>query len=54
MPRRQSRPTDPEIARRLAAIKLMIAGMADAMPTMAKELRREARESLDELIGELA
>lgn len=51
---RKSKPTNPEIIHRLAAIKLMVVGMADALPQMAKELRREARESIDELIGDLA
>ncbi len=51
---RSKRPTDAEIVRRLAAVTLMVAGMADALPTAAAELRREAKESLRDLIDELA
>lgn len=41
-------------ARRLAAAKVMIEDLADAMPTMARELRRNACETIDEVIAELA
>ena len=46
-------PTSAEVTRRLIAIKLMVAGMKDAMPTAARELRREACESIDDLIEDL-
>lgn len=46
--------TLPEVIRRLAAIKLMVAGTKDAMPTMANELRREACESIDDLVREIS
>jgi hypothetical protein len=54
MARGKKRPTNAEVIHRLAAVKLMVQGMADAMPTMARDLRRQARESLDDLIGDLA
>lgn len=41
------------LATRLIAAKRMIAGTKDAMPTMAAELRREACETIDEVIEEL-
>lgn len=48
------RPATPaEHARRLAGVKIMIFDLKDAMPTMAKELRRNACETLDEIIEEL-
>lgn len=50
---RKTRPTDAEIIRRLAAVKVMISGIKDAMPTMAAELRREACESIDDIIQDL-
>lgn len=50
---RPKKPTGPEIVRRLTAVKVMIAGMKGALPNMAAELRREACESIDDLIGEL-
>lgn len=46
-------PTTPEVVRRLIALKLMVAGMKDAMPTAARELRREACESIDDLIEDI-
>lgn len=42
-----------EMATRLIAAKRMVAGMKDAMPSMAAELRREACETLDEVIARL-
>lgn len=41
-------------ARRLAEVKTMIKDSADAMPGMARELRRKACETIDEIIAELA
>lgn len=41
-------------AQRLAAVKVMIKDSADAMPTMARELRRNACETIDDIIAELA
>lgn len=51
---RKARPTDAELIRRLTAIKVMVSGTKGALPNMASELRREACESIDDLIGELA
>lgn len=51
---RKKRPADAEIVRRLIAVKMMVTGIKDAMPTTAAELRREACETLDDMIGELA
>lgn len=53
MPRKTA-PTPAEIAQRLLTIKMMIIGLKDAMPTSARELRREACESIDDLIEEVA
>lgn len=46
-------PDKDQMIMRLAAVKTMIAGMGDALPTTARELRRAARESLDDLISDL-
>lgn len=51
---RDKRPSDAELVRRLTAIKVMVAGTKGALPNMRDELRREACESLDDIIGELA
>ena len=48
------KPTDAEIIMRLSAIKMMVAGTKDAMQTMANELRREACESIDDLVREIS
>lgn len=50
---RPRKATDPELARRLAGVKIMVHDLKDAMPTMARELRRNACETLDEIIEEL-
>lgn len=51
----RKRNADPiDQARRLAEVKTMIKDSADAMPGMARELRRNATETLDEIIAELA
>lgn len=50
---KQKAPSPAELVGRLIAIKLMVAGMKDAMPTTARELRREVCESLDDLIGDV-
>lgn len=42
-----------DVTARLAAVKLMVRGTGDAMPTLAKELRREACESIDDIIRDL-
>lgn len=52
MPRRK-KPDSAEIIRRLVTVKVMIASMKDAMPTAARELRREAGEALDDIIAGL-
>lgn len=51
----RKRNADPiDQARRLTEVKTMIKDSADAMPGMARELRRNATETLDEIIAELA
>lgn len=51
----RKRNADPlDQARRLTEVKTMIKDSADAMPSMARELRRNATETLDEIIAELA
>jgi hypothetical protein len=52
-PGRRRKPDADTIVQRLVAIKMMVAGMKDAMPTAAAELRREACEAIDDLIGEV-
>jgi hypothetical protein len=52
MPRAR-KPVPATVAQRLAAVKIMAQDMADAMPTMARDLRRSACETLDDLIAEL-
>lgn len=47
------KPDFASIRLRLAAVKQNISQMGDAMPTMAKELRRDSREILDDIILEL-
>ncbi|MDB5733178.1 MAG: hypothetical protein JWQ03_3073 [Variovorax sp.] len=42
-----------DIINSLAAVRIMIADMADAMPTMARDLRRNANETLQDIIEEL-
>ncbi|QTH21980.1 hypothetical protein HRJ34_00100 [Rhizorhabdus wittichii] len=49
MPRRR-KPDSAEVIRRLVAVKVMIASMKDAMPTAARDLRRQAGESIDDII----
>jgi hypothetical protein len=51
---RSKKPEQIETARRLAAVRTMIADMEDAMPSHARELRRGAKEELDEIIARLA
>lgn len=46
-------PATADIVGRLLAIKLMVAGMKDAMPSTARELRREVCESIDDLIEDI-
>lgn len=51
----RKRNADPiDLARQLATVKTMIKDSADAMPAMARELRRNATETIDEVIAELA
>jgi len=50
---RSARPTAAEVAARLTAVKLMIRGTNGAMPTLARELRREACETIDDVIMDL-
>ncbi|MBB4857182.1 hypothetical protein HNO88_000489 [Novosphingobium chloroacetimidivorans] len=50
---RPKKPDPLEQAQRLAAVKIMVRDMAGAMPTMARDLRRNACETLDDIIGEL-
>lgn len=52
MPRRR-KPDSAAIVARLEAVRVTIADMKDAMPTMARELRRSADEALEDIIQEL-
>jgi hypothetical protein len=51
---RKRKPDPLDQARRLMAVKDMIKDAADATPSMARELRRNAIETIDDIIGELA
>lgn len=51
--RRKYRVDPGEVIVRLVAVKRMVAGIKDAMPTMAGELRREACETIDEIIEDV-
>lgn len=50
---RKQRPSDEDIRVRLAIIKRLVRGTADALPRAAAELRREATEAIDDLITDL-
>lgn len=50
---RRRKPDPVDQMRRLVAVKNMIADTADALPTMARELRRNACETIDDIIEEL-
>lgn len=50
--RRQRAKLD-DVVTRLIVVKRMVAGTKDAMPTMAGELRREACETIDDIIQDL-
>ena len=43
-----------DLVQRLLAIKMMAAGLKDAMPTMARELQRSICESVDDLVEDVA
>ena len=47
------KPTIEDIATRLRAVKLIIRGLNGAMPSLAAEMRREASESIDDIIADL-
>lgn len=49
----KQKPTVPAITARLIQIKRMVASTAGAMPRTAAEMRREACEEIDDLIGEI-
>ncbi len=49
MPRRR-KADKAELVARLEALRVTIADMKDAMPTMARELRRSADEALEDII----
>lgn len=50
---RRKKPDRAEIIRRLEAVRVHIADMRDALPGMARELRRSADEALDDIIQDL-
>lgn len=47
------RATAGDIAASLLAVKLLVQGMKDAMPTLQGELRRDACERIDDIISDL-
>lgn len=51
MTRRRTTPSD--IAASLLAVKILVQGMKDAMPTLQSELRRDACERIDDIITDL-
>lgn len=52
MPRARQ-PTAADITASLMAVKLLVRGMKDAMPSLAAEMRREACERLDDVITDI-
>jgi hypothetical protein len=50
---RRRAPAPADLAARLTSVKLMVRGTADAMPSLARELRREACETIDDIIKDL-
>ncbi|WP_336974191.1 hypothetical protein [Sphingobium aromaticiconvertens] len=50
---RSRRTTPSDIAASLLAVKLLVQGMKDAMPTLQGELRRDACERIDDIISDL-
>lgn len=50
---RKRRPTTSDIAADLMAVKLLIKGMKDAMPTLQREIQRDACERIDDIISDL-
>jgi hypothetical protein len=51
---RKKAATHEDIVNRLTAVKVMVRDIGGAMPTLRRELTREALESLDDVIGDLA
>lgn len=50
---RPRRPDPADLAARLASAKLMVAGLKDAMPSLAAEMRRTACEAIEDVIEDL-
>ena len=50
---RKPRPTPADIAASLTAVKLLIKGMSGAMPTLQREIQRDACERIDDIITDL-
>lgn len=50
---RSKKLTAAEVSARLLAVKRMVADLKDAMPRAAAEMRREACEEIDDIIGDL-
>ena len=50
---RKARITVADVTASLTAVKLLIGGMKDAMPTLQAELRRDACERIDDIITDL-
>jgi hypothetical protein len=50
----RSTPTISDVVARLMAVRLLVRGLDGAMPSLAKDMRREACESIDDIIRDLA
>lgn len=50
----RSTPTIADVVARLMAVKVMVRGLDGAMPSLAREMRREACESIEDIIKDLA
>ena len=50
---RKRRATASDIAADLMAVKLLIKGLSGAMPTLQREIQRDACERIDDIITDL-
>lgn len=51
---RSRKPNTSDLVARLMAVKLIVRGMSGVMPSLADEMRREACESIEDIIEDLA
>jgi len=51
---RSKKPTIEDAVARLMAVKMMVRGLSGVMPSLAAEMRREACETIEDVIDDLA